>query len=195
MVDEGYRGRVDRSEGTRERILRAALALVRERPWEEVTTRMVCAAADVTPPTLYHHFGDKSGLATAVADLAFLETFTGRRSLAHSRDPVEVLRFAWGAHVDFGVRNRWLYALMFGWSRPDDSLPGAVSARMVFWQVLERLESAGELSVPVPRAALVFESAVVGMTFQAIRSGLDVEASEHARDAVLASLVRPARRD
>ena len=184
-------GRVDRPDGTRERILRAALALVLERPWEEVTTRMVCSAADVTPPTLYHHFGDKSGLATAVADRAFLKTFTGERSFAHSQDPVEILRFAWGAHVEFGLRHRWLYSLMFGWSRPDDTLPGAVSARMVFWQVLERLESAGELSVPVPRAALVFESAVVGMTFQAIRSGLDLEAREHARDAVLASLVRP----
>lgn len=30
------------------------------------TTRAVCKAAGVTSPTLYHHFGDKDGLALAL---------------------------------------------------------------------------------------------------------------------------------
>lgn len=180
--------RVDGASSARERILSAAATLVERSPWERVTTRMVCAAADVTAPTLYHHFGDKAGLATALADHAFRTSFTGRRSRAHSDDPIEILRFAWDAHVQFGLEHRWLYSVMFGESRPDESLPGALIARGAFLEVLRLLDGEGALGIPVERAALVIEAAVVGMTFQAIRSGLDAAASAHMREAILASL-------
>src|SRR6266487_3400488 len=59
----------------RTRILEAAAGLLAEST--DASTRAVCDAAGVTAPTLYHYFGDKEGLLTAVVDFgwaAFLQT-------------------------------------------------------------------------------------------------------------------------
>lgn len=174
---------------TAERIEQAAMALLDSAPWESISTRQICARADVSLPTLYHHFGDKRGLGLAVANKGFLHYFTGRRTLAHSGDPVERLRFAWDAHVEFGLSHRGLYSLMFGEGRADDDLPGAVIARDVFRRLLGDVARNGGLLVPADRAALVLEGSLVGATFQALRSGFDAAVSAHLRDAVLASLI------
>jgi AcrR family transcriptional regulator len=177
------------STETADRIEQAAFTLLADAPWESISTRQICAAADVTAPTLYHHFGDKRGLGRAVANRAFLRYFVGERTRAHSDDAVARLRFAWDAHVEFGLTHRALYSLMFGEGRADDDLPGAVVARAVFREILGDLAARGALRAPVDRAALVLEGSLVGATFQAIRSGFDADVSTHLREAVLASVV------
>lgn len=54
--------------GTEQRILDAALALFYDRGYDGSSVHDIVAAAGVTPPTLYHHFGSKEGLLRAVVD-------------------------------------------------------------------------------------------------------------------------------
>jgi AcrR family transcriptional regulator len=48
-----------------ERILAATMAALAELDPAAVTIKRICAAADVTPPTVYYHFGSKEGLVGA----------------------------------------------------------------------------------------------------------------------------------
>ncbi|REJ32205.1 MAG: hypothetical protein DIU84_10500 [Bacillota bacterium] len=78
---------------TRSDILRAAAELFRARGYDAVSIRAVCEAAGITPPTLYHYFGNKEGLFKAVvADN--LERFLARltQAVESACTPVEALR-------------------------------------------------------------------------------------------------------
>lgn len=55
----------------RDRILAASGHFFGRRPYVEVSIAPILAEAEVQPPTLYHHFGDKEGLYVAWAHLAF----------------------------------------------------------------------------------------------------------------------------
>lgn len=182
---------LDSPEGmdTRQRIIEATGKLLRASPAATVSTRDICRAAGVTPPTLYHHFGDKEGLYDAVATFGFESYLVGKRSLAHSSDPVEVLTYAWDAHVDFGVTHPALYTLMFGTARADVDSPAALESRAVITAVLARVAQAGRLRIDIDQATLVVEAGCVGVTLQAIRGGYDPAVSGHLRNTVLGSVV------
>ncbi len=72
-VRVGYK----KAEETRQRILDAALREFGEASFKAVTTRRICAAADVSLPTLTYYFGDKEGLYRACAE-AVVERYRGR---------------------------------------------------------------------------------------------------------------------
>ena len=62
-VDEAaVRSRERDSEATRRAILDAAERLLASGGEEQVSIRELCLRAGVSPPTIYHHFGDKAGL-------------------------------------------------------------------------------------------------------------------------------------
>ncbi len=174
---------------TRQRIIEATAGLLEALPAAAVSTRDICKAAGITAPTLYHHFGDKEGLYDAVASFGFESYLTGKRSFAHSSDPVEVLTYAWDAHVDFGVTHPALYTLMFGTARADADSPAALASRSIITEVLARVAQAGRLRIDIDQATLVVEAAFVGVTLQAIRGGYDPAVSGHLRDTVLGSVV------
>ena len=54
-----------RGENTRQRLIDATTALVRQLGYANVTTRAIAAAADVAEGTLYRHFSDKRSLFMA----------------------------------------------------------------------------------------------------------------------------------
>lgn len=54
--------------GGREAVLAAALALLRERGASRLTTKEVAARAGVSEGSVFYHFGDRSGLLTAVIE-------------------------------------------------------------------------------------------------------------------------------
>ena len=58
-------------EGTRERILAAALDLLNTSGRDALTTRAVAEAAGVQPPVIYRHFRDKEGMLEALAEHGF----------------------------------------------------------------------------------------------------------------------------
>ena len=174
---------------TRQHIIDVTIELLEQLPAERVSTRDICRAAGITQPTLYHHFGDKEGLLHSVAMYGFQAYFAGRQSFAQSSDPVEVLYYAWNAHVEFGVAHPSLYALMFGSGRSDSESPAAVESRALITRALEQTARAGRLHTEIGQATLIVEAGMVGTTLQAIRSGHDDAVSDHLRDAVLGSVI------
>jgi TetR/AcrR family transcriptional regulator len=54
-----------------ERILSTALELFAVKGYDATSVREICAAADITRPTLYHFFGSKDGVLRALVTAAF----------------------------------------------------------------------------------------------------------------------------
>jgi AcrR family transcriptional regulator len=114
-VDEG-----DRASGTIYRhIARAAARLFASQGYDATSVREIVAAAGVTKPTLYYHFGSKAGLAHALLN-APLSRMTAdlRNTLETAPEPVEALRKMITIQFEFGRddpdRMRFLHALLFG---------------------------------------------------------------------------------
>ncbi len=173
---------------TRQRILEATAELLQRSPVEPVSTRAICDAAGVTAPTLYHHFGDKDGLYDAVVTYGFEFYLAAKHALRPTADPVEDLRRAWTAHVEFGVTHPALYSLMYGTARAGVGSPAAAEAHAMLTALLLRVAQTGRLCIDIEQATSAIEAACVGATLQAIRGGFDAALSEQLRDTVFASL-------
>src|SRR5215469_4026719 len=97
---------------TDEAILEAAAAILERAGPEGLTTRAVCAAAKVTAPTLYHHFGDRAGLLNALVSRGIAD-FMSRKRLNHTtNDPLADLRRGWDGWIEFAVARPRLFGLM-----------------------------------------------------------------------------------
>lgn len=66
VTDAELAARPEEETLTRERLLQQGMRLVLAHGYATVSTRQICAAAGVTQPSLYHHFGSKDGLYVAV---------------------------------------------------------------------------------------------------------------------------------
>jgi len=65
-VAEEDSGRKPRQEGTYHRVLDAAVELLRETKYSELTVRAIAARAEVSPATAYNYFKSKNGLIAEV---------------------------------------------------------------------------------------------------------------------------------
>src|SRR2546427_5727120 len=113
---------------TRRAILAGAEALLARGGEAGLSIREVCARAGVTPPTVYHHFGDKGALVDRLVDACFAEfdrTFTRRRPPA---DQVEALRWGFDRYVEYGLAHPAHYRLMFQRSMPRRPTPAALAS-------------------------------------------------------------------
>lgn len=73
--------------GTRAQVMRAAARLFAERGYDAVSVREIVAAAGVTKPALYYHFGSKEGVALAIMrDFMRDADEVRRRAFEESRD-------------------------------------------------------------------------------------------------------------
>ena len=147
----------------RERILRAAESLLSEHGREGVSTRAVSAAAGVQAQTIYRQYGDMAGLLNAVARHGFASYLQEKTASSgpSSGDPVADLRSGWNAHIEFGLRNPAMYALMYGEPRPGmesatDDIRAALTA------VLQRIAAGGRLAVGIEQATEIVLAANVG---------------------------------
>ena len=66
QVAEEDNGRKPRQEGTYHRVLDAAVELLRETKYSELTVRAIAARAEVSPATAYNYFKSKNGLIAEV---------------------------------------------------------------------------------------------------------------------------------
>jgi AcrR family transcriptional regulator len=173
----------------RERILAAAAELLADGAGEAVSTRAICARADVGPPTLYHHFGDKDGLFEAVVAQRFAEFLTAARAVPSTGDPVEDLRRGWDFHLDFGRRNPAFYVLMYAQPRAGRVPRAAFDARADLVALLQDVAGAGRLRGEVELAADTIEAALVGATLHAINNPATPRTGDAVRDAVLAAVL------
>ncbi|MEO8706221.1 MAG: TetR/AcrR family transcriptional regulator [Kofleriaceae bacterium] len=175
----------------RTRIIAAAIKLVAKGGRDAVTTRAVAEAAGVQPPALYRLFGDKSTLLDAVADHGFAAYLKTKLVRKPGPDPVEDLRTGWDAHVEFGLANPVIHALMYGEPRPGVRSPAAAAAFAILDEHIRRVAAAGRLRVREDRAANLMHAAGSGvvMTLLAMpEDRRDLELSASAREAVIAAI-------
>ena len=172
----------------------AATNLLAKAPAADVSTRAVCDAAGVGAPMLYRLFGDKAGLLAAVVDRGFEEYLAYKRAARPSDDPVADLRSGWDNHMRFALEHPNHYRLMYS---PELTVPPAAAqeAHALLHGILERCAAAGRLTVPPALATQMIMSANVGAALSMLtrpEQYADPQFSERLRDAVLASLTRPA---
>jgi len=186
-IDEGLGAAAD----PRDRILRAAEALLAAGGREAVTTRAVSAAAGVQPPTIYRQFGDMQGLLDAVAADWSARYLRAKVAQGNTGDPVADLRAGWDAHVGFGLANPAFYALMYGDPRSGAMPPAAAEALGLLEGLVRRVAEAGRLRVGVDGAARMIHAAGVGVVLTLLAAGgeeRDRAVSARTREAILAAV-------
>jgi AcrR family transcriptional regulator len=153
----------------RTRILETAASLLAQSADADISTRAICDAAGVTPPTLYHHFGDKDGLLAAVVDFgwaAFLETKHAAAAVVHDHIADDV-RAGWDNHLEFARENPSFYKLM--WSPAVAANSAAV--REAYQMLYDRLElgaGRGQLRMSAETASRIVLSATIGAALSLI---------------------------
>lgn len=171
----------------RDRIVRAAAALLAEGGRDAVTTRAVSRAAGVQAPAIYRQFGDLRGLLDAAASYGFAAYLHAQAAREPAADPVDDLRRGWDTLVEFGVANPAFHALMYGDPRPGVRPTAARVAADILRQLVVRVAEAGRLRVDVDRAAEMIHAAGCGVTLTVIQGG-DRGLSPATREAVIAAV-------
>jgi len=185
------------SEATRRAILDAAGELLASRGEAGLSIREVCTRAGVTPPTLYHHFGDKAALVDRIVEDCFTEFDEEAAKRTPPADPVEALRWAADEYLRYGVAHPTHYRLMFQ-QRPARPSPAGLASYDRLRRLVAAIAAAGRLVPPVEEATAAFWCALHGVASLAIAGFLepDAPAVTLVRDAMITQLTReaPARR-
>ncbi len=159
-----------------------------------VSTRAVAAAAGMQPPAIYRLFGDKEGLLEAVAEHGYAQFLESKRARLDPapQDPVEELRRAWDAVVEFGVSRPELFAVM---NRSTGR--GADAAHRAGLEILHgrvrRLAAGGWLRVGEELAAQIIQATGQGavLTWHATPADRrDPELRTALREAMVAAVTR-----
>lgn len=175
----------------RTRIVAAAAKLLASKGRDALTTRGVAAAAGVQAPTLYRLFGDKGGLLDAVVEHGFAAYLSQKQVRPAGPDPIEDLRAGWDLHIEFGLANPALYALMYGDPRAGVTSSAAACAQRILQQHIRRLAVAGRLRVSEERAAELVHASGCGTVLTLLAMPAehrDRGLSESAREAALAAI-------
>ncbi|MCH2558392.1 MAG: TetR/AcrR family transcriptional regulator [Alcanivorax sp.] len=139
------------SSSTEDAILSAAAEVLERGGVAALTTRAVCEAAGVKSPTLYHYFGDKDGLATALVRRGWAEFMARKRAAPDTDDPMTLLRTGWDQAVDFALKRPALHALYAAQLRIQPEL--ANDAYALMRGRVQRLVDRGVFKVTVDEAA------------------------------------------
>jgi AcrR family transcriptional regulator len=138
---------------TRTTLLAAALKVLEEEGEAQFSTRSVCAIANVTAPTLYHHYGSADGLLSAAIAEAFEQFLESKRAAVQSADPVMALCEGWDDYVRFAAARPRLYAAMMSRVLEGAQIPAAEQAFAILIERIAAIASAGRLALPVEVAA------------------------------------------
>ena len=179
---------------TRETLVAAALKILEREGAGQFSTRSVCSIANVTAPTLYHHFGSADGLLSAAIAEAFKQFLETKRLARQSSDPAIALRQGWDNYVRFAAERPRLYAAMIGRLLLGATIPAAEQARALHLEHIKAIAAQGRLAMPAEAAAdLAWASAhaaaILYVTAQrqtpdpAVIDGL----RDHAMDAIFKS--------
>jgi len=187
------RPRESSSEATRRAILDAAGALLATGGEAGLSIREVCARAGVTPPTVYHHFGDKAALVDRIVDDCFTRFDRAGAARTPPADPVEALRWAADTYLAYGVAHPTHYRLMFQ-QRPARTSPAGLASYDRLRRLVAAIAATGRLVPPLEDATAAFWCTVHGVTSLVIAGFLEPDAPSVAlvRDAMIAQLTRPA---
>ncbi|HEX2592445.1 MAG TPA: TetR/AcrR family transcriptional regulator [Rhizomicrobium sp.] len=138
---------------TRQTLLAAALRVLEREGEAQFSTRAVCALADVTAPTLYHHFGSADGLLSAAVMEAFAQFLAGKRAAVQSSDAETALAQGWDNYVRFAADRPRLYAAMVGRFLQGAKIPAADQARALLMERIAAIAAEGRLALDAEAAA------------------------------------------
>ena len=186
MIDSSAVG----DHGVGRRIIDATSFLVTQGGRSAASTRAVCSAAEVTPPTIYRLFDDKQGLLDAVVADA-LSSHLQRHDVAPSADPVQDLRQGWDQHITFAIEHPRIYSLMYGDRVAVAPSPAATNAWTLLAALIHRIARAGRLAVAEAVATQLVHAAGTGTALTLISMNPDDRnhpLSELAREAVITAI-------
>ncbi len=138
---------------TRDALVAAALKVLEQGGEAQFSTRAVCAIAEVTAPTLYHHFGNADGLLSAAIAEAFADFLRSKIAAQTSPDPVVALREGWDDYVRFAAARPRLYVAMMSRFLQGAEIPAAKQASELLLERVRAIAAAGRLAVGVEAAA------------------------------------------
>lgn len=138
---------------TRAALLAAALKVLEEEGEAQFSTRSVCAIANVTAPTLYHHYGSADGLLSAAIAEAFAQFLESKRAAVKSTDPMIALRQGWNDYVRFAAARPRLYAAMISRVLDGATIPAAEQAFALLIERIAAIAFKGRLALTVEAAA------------------------------------------
>ena len=138
---------------TRDVLVAAALKVLERDGEASFSTRAVCAIANVTAPTLYHHFGNADGLLSAAIAAAFEEFLASKVAAVKSSEPLMALREGWDDYVRFAAARPRLYVGMMSRFLAGAEIPAARQATELLLERVRVIASAGRLAVSVEAAA------------------------------------------
>jgi AcrR family transcriptional regulator len=138
---------------THKALIMAALDVIEMQGEQTFSTRSVCALANVTAPTLYHHFGSADGLLSAAIEEAFEQFLTAKKAAIQSLDPVTALAEGWDDYVRFAAGRPRLYAAMLARVLHGAKIPAAAHSYDLLLQRIDAISAAGRLALPKAAAA------------------------------------------
>ena len=183
---------------THDILLDAALKVLEEDGEAQFSTRKVCAIANVTAPTVYHHYGRADGVLSAGMAEAFGQFLESKKAVVRSADPVVVLREGWNDYVRFAATRPRLYAAMMSRVLDGADIPAAEQAFALLLARIAAIAAKGRLGPTVAAAAdLMWASANAASMLHVtarLRKGAPPASAvlEQIREDALRSILKPA---
>lgn len=102
-------------EETRNNILEAAHAIVKEEGWQGLSMRKIADKIEYTAPIIYEYFSNKEAILLELTTKGFLK-LTGEleKAKADHEKPEEQLEAMWMAYWNFAFTDTEMYQLMYG---------------------------------------------------------------------------------
>jgi len=170
----------------REALLTAARAELVEHGRAAISLRAVARRAGLSHASPKYHFGDRSGLLTAIATEGF-HALARRLSEVHESDAQQQLAILGRAYIDFGLSHPALFELMFAPSELHADDPELIAAQQ---QAIGSLTTAvsqltGLDATPsgTPQLALASWALVHGLVVLARDGALQAAATAEDTDA------------
>lgn len=181
--------------GGRQALLAAARAELAEHGHAAISLRAVARRAGVSHAAPKYHFGDRSGLLTAVATAGF-KALTTALQAATSAAGASLAAVGRG-YIDFGLSNPALFDLMFRPSELHTENPALIQAQRGAISILSTIveqngptaRPAGRAAAGPPELALVSWALVHGLVVLA-RDGALQQATRAATPQAAADLAR-----
>ncbi|EIL97364.1 TetR/AcrR family transcriptional regulator [Rhodanobacter sp. 115] len=134
-------------------LLAAALKVLEDEGEAHFSTRAVCALANVTAPTLYHHYGSADGLLSTALAEAFSQFLASKNAAVKSSDPITALREGWDDYVRFAAARPRLYAAMMSRVLLGAQITAAQQAFALLMEHMAAIEAQGLLALTAEAAA------------------------------------------
>lgn len=180
----------------RRAILDATEAILVEEGYESLSMRRVAARCGYTVPTIYHHFGDKTGLIDELLEERFVRLLQRVQRVGRSDDPLENMLAYASAFVRFGLQHPTHYRLMMTpRQHPSEPPRSAEEARTLMEQPLHELAAVGRLYSEDAEACVQAMWALVHGLISLRTSRLDYPWSKAqvtvALEAMIRGMIRP----